>query len=82
MEADGTIVLQLRTESPSGAIGDVPFRYPPGHRDYQEVLRHPWGLKKGRKNQFFPGRTRIEEEMPEKENEGRKGKWRKLLVPI
>ena len=54
MEADGTIVLQLRAESSSGAIGDVLFRYPPGHPDYQEILRHLGGLEKGQEKPVPP----------------------------
>ncbi|MBZ5542648.1 MAG: WG repeat-containing protein [Acidobacteriia bacterium] len=47
MEADGTIVLQLRAEGPNGQIGNGLLRYPPTHPRYQEVLRHLGGLKKG-----------------------------------
>ena len=34
MEKDGTIVLQLRAESPGRQVGDTLFRYPPDHRQY------------------------------------------------
>ena len=54
IEADGTIVLQLRAESPSGAIGDGLLRYLAGHRDYQEVLRHLGGLEKGQEKPVPP----------------------------
>lgn len=47
MEEDGTIVLQLRAEGPEGKIGDGLLRYPPDHSQYQEILRHLGGLKKG-----------------------------------
>jgi len=47
MEEDGTIVLQLRAEGPEGRIGDGLLRYPPDHPQYQEILRHLGGLKKG-----------------------------------
>jgi len=47
MEENGTIVLQLRAESPDGEIGDALVRYPPGHPQYAEILRHLGGLKKG-----------------------------------
>jgi hypothetical protein len=47
MEADGTIVLHLRAEGPDGKIGDALVRYPPGHPQYAEILRHLGGLQKG-----------------------------------
>jgi hypothetical protein len=47
MEEDGTIVLQLRAESPGGQRGDALFRYPFGHPEYQNVLQHLGGLEKG-----------------------------------
>jgi hypothetical protein len=47
MEGDGTIVLQLRAEGPGGQRGDALFRYPKGHPEYDQVLRHLGGLKKG-----------------------------------
>jgi hypothetical protein len=47
MEADGTIVLQLRAESAGGPTGDGLLRYPPAHPRYQEILRHLGGLKPG-----------------------------------
>ena len=48
MKPDGTIVLQLRATDPaSGAMGDAQFEYPPGHPQYQEVLKHIGGLKPG-----------------------------------
>jgi hypothetical protein len=46
MDPDGTIVLQLRAESP-GAVGDAQLRYPPSHKDYNDVLTHLGGLKPG-----------------------------------
>jgi len=54
IEADGTIVLQLRAVSPSGAIGDGLLRYLAGHRDYQEILRHLGGLEKGQEKPVPP----------------------------
>jgi hypothetical protein len=53
-EEDGTIVLQLRAEGPGGIIGDALLRYPPGHGQYQEVLRHLGGLGKGEKKSVPP----------------------------
>lgn len=48
MEADGTIVLQLRAEDPgSGSVGDARFTFPPSHERYQEILRHLDGLEPG-----------------------------------
>ena len=39
MEADGTIVMQLRAEGPGGIVGDAQFVYPPSHPEYREILR-------------------------------------------
>ncbi|MCC6527765.1 MAG: hypothetical protein IT373_34285 [Polyangiaceae bacterium] len=47
MEADGTLVLMLRAEGPSGAVGDAQFRYPPSHPQYQKMLKHVGGMKPG-----------------------------------
>ena len=47
MEADGTIVLQLRATAPGGLIGDGLVRYPPGDKDYDAVLKHLGGLRPG-----------------------------------
>jgi hypothetical protein len=47
MKSDGTIVLQLRATDGTGRIGDAQLEYPPGHPQYQEVLRHVGGLKPG-----------------------------------
>ena len=46
MEADGTIVLQLRAEGP-GMRGDALLRYPKGHKEYHNVLKHLGGLRPG-----------------------------------
>ena len=46
MEADGTIVLQLRAQGP-GMIGDAMFKYPPSHPQYAAVLAHLDGLATG-----------------------------------
>lgn len=47
IEEDGTIVLQLRAEGPKGLIGDALLRYPPCHPQYDNIMRHLGGLKKG-----------------------------------
>ena len=54
IEEDGTIVLQLRAEGPTGLNGDALLRYPPGHPDYNNILRHLGGLKKGEIKQVPP----------------------------
>jgi hypothetical protein len=47
MEADGTIVLQLRAEGPGRTVGHALFRYPTTHAQYQSTLKHLGGLKPG-----------------------------------
>lgn len=47
MEADGTIVLQLRAEGPGPVLGDGRLTYPRRHKDYDMVLKHVGGLKPG-----------------------------------
>jgi hypothetical protein len=54
MEADGTIVLQLRAEGPGGSIGDALIRYPVGHPQYREILQHLGGLEKGQSKPVPP----------------------------
>ena len=54
MEMDGTIILQLRAESPGGPKGDALFRYPPGHPEYKNVLQHLGGLEKGQEKPVPP----------------------------
>jgi hypothetical protein len=46
MEADGTIVLQLRATE-DGVHGEGYFRYAPGHKDYSMILGHVGGLRPG-----------------------------------
>lgn len=46
-EADGTIVVQLRTPSDSGMVGDAIVRYPPGDPNYAVVSRHIGPIPKG-----------------------------------
>lgn len=40
MEADGTLVLQLRAQSKDGAVGQGLFTYAPDHDRYPKVLAH------------------------------------------
>ena len=47
MLPDGTIVLDLRAESPAGARGDGQLRYPKDSPQYQDVLKHLGGLQPG-----------------------------------
>jgi hypothetical protein len=47
MKADGTIVLDLRAESPEGDHGLALFEYPPSHPEYGEILDHLGGLQPG-----------------------------------
>ncbi|MGA7120802.1 MAG: hypothetical protein WBY94_11925 [Polyangiaceae bacterium] len=47
MKLDGTIVLQLRATNGAGSAGDTRLDYPPGHRQYQGVLKHLGDLKPG-----------------------------------
>lgn len=46
MLTDGTVVLDL-VASGLGAIGDARLTYPPGHPEYQAILRHLGGLQPG-----------------------------------
>jgi hypothetical protein len=54
MEPDGTIVLQLRAEGPGRSIGDALIRYPVGHQQYAEILKHLGGLEKGQSKPVPP----------------------------
>jgi hypothetical protein len=54
MEADGTIVLQLRAALPGGGIGEGYFRYPPSHEEYAKVLEHLGGLEPGQSKPVEP----------------------------
>ncbi len=48
MSQDGTIILDLRAEDKGKTVmGDARIKYPPDHPEYEEVLRHLGGLKKG-----------------------------------
>lgn len=46
IEADGTLVLQLRAQT-GGAVGDATLRYPPDHADYAEVKAHVGEIEVG-----------------------------------
>jgi hypothetical protein len=54
METDGTIVLRLQAQGLGGLIGDAVLKYPPGHPEYQNILRHLGGLKNGEVKQVLP----------------------------
>lgn len=47
MDDEGTLHLLLRAEDPSGAVGDAVFEYPPGHEDYQDMIKHLGGIQRG-----------------------------------
>ena len=46
-EADGTIVLQLRTPADSGMAGQALVRYPRSDPNYAAVARHVGPIPKG-----------------------------------
>ena len=46
MDADETIVLDLRATAP-GVHGEAQLRYPKGHQEYDAVLKHLGGLRPG-----------------------------------
>ena len=50
---DGTIVLDLRAAGP-GMLGEARVTYPPGHPEYQNVLRHLGGLRPGEEKYVPP----------------------------
>ena len=54
MEENGTIVLQLRADSGSGAVGDALLRYAPGDPNYSAILKYVGGLKKGQEKPVPP----------------------------
>lgn len=47
MQADGTLILDLRAEGPGGAVGHSRLVYPPDHPDYRSVLDHIGALRPG-----------------------------------
>lgn len=54
MTEDGTIMVDIRAESPQGDKGDARFVYSPTHPRYQAVLRHLGGLSPGQKKPVPP----------------------------
>ncbi len=54
MEADGTLLLRLRAESPDGAIGEGFFRYPKDHAEYDKILKHVGPIKPGEDKPVAP----------------------------
>jgi hypothetical protein len=54
MDADGTIVLDLRATGPDGVRGDAQLRYPRDHKDYAAVLKHLGGLRPGESKPVAP----------------------------
>ncbi|MBP6628984.1 MAG: hypothetical protein KBG28_09720 [Kofleriaceae bacterium] len=47
MQADGTLILQLRAEAEDGTIGDALLTYRPDHPRYAAVLAHLGPLRPG-----------------------------------
>ncbi len=47
MRPDGTIVLDLRAGGGGGPVGEARILYPPGHPQYEMILRHLGGLRPG-----------------------------------
>jgi len=54
MTEDGTVILQLRSESPDGSIGEAQLVYPKDHKQYSEILKHLGGLKPGESKSVPP----------------------------
>jgi hypothetical protein len=54
MQADGTIVLQLRATDGQGMRGDARLTYPVGHAQYDKILAHVGGLKAGEEKPVPP----------------------------
>jgi len=54
MEADGTLVLNLNATLNGKTVGHGYFRYPPGHPEYEEVLRHVDPIKPGESKPVRP----------------------------
>lgn len=59
MDADGTIVLQLRAND-GGVRGESRLTYPRTHKDYDAILKHLGGLR--------PGETKPVPPWPERRN--------------
>jgi hypothetical protein len=56
MTEDGTIVLDLRAESPQGDIGMARLEYAPSDPKYRELLELLGGLKPGEEKLMPPWR--------------------------
>lgn len=54
LENDGTLVMQLRAETPGKARGDALLRYSPTDPQYHLMLEHVGGLKPGQTNPVPP----------------------------
>lgn len=54
MEADGTLILNLRAEGPRGELGESRFRYSKTHQQYADILRHLGGLQPGETKRVPP----------------------------
>ena len=63
MNNDGTIVLQLRAESPN-AIGDAQLFYPPNHPRYNYILKHIGPIKPGENKPVRPWPSEDKPEPP------------------
>lgn len=53
MEADGTLVLQLRATDGT-SMGDALLRYPPDHPHYKEILDHVSPIRPGETKPVAP----------------------------
>jgi hypothetical protein len=47
MDANGTLILDLRAEDGKGTVGSARLTYPPTHPQYQSILTHLGGMKPG-----------------------------------
>jgi hypothetical protein len=53
MAPDGTIILDLVART-GGAVGQGRITYPPGHPQYETILRHLGGLRPGEEKPVPP----------------------------
>ena len=54
MTEEGTIILDLRAEGPSGEVGIGRLTYPPSHPEYRSILEHLGGLERGQSKPVPP----------------------------
>ena len=54
MKRDGTIILNLRAESPIGIQGDAIFEYKPDHPKYKMIIEHIGGIRPGEEKTVPP----------------------------